>query len=659
MEISISDLDVNCLVDTGSSRTIISRDISHQISLKNKRLATIDVSLLSLRLADGTPLDCSAGIIVPVRIGKVVVKQTVLVANISDQAILGLDFMRSHGCLIDLSTQEFEVQGQRVPCSMSKEENNRGEVRLDQNYEIQPRCQTILWSKADQRFPSSCLIEANPDFETRYSIKVATCLATESNGKVPIRLMNIGSSPVKLYKNTIVSFAEPLPSDQVTFLETEAACQANHEVVNHIEIQSDVSIDHPTQEVDIPEYLMDLYKQATEGLRLDQKQEVAYLLKEMRTVFAANPNDLGRTTVAEHEIHTGDAAPIKQRPRRTPISFKGEEEKEIKSMLEKGVIRESSSPWSSPVVLVRKKDGTTRFCVDYRRLNEVTRKDSYPLPRMEDCFDTLTGSKFFSTMDLASGYWQIKMKDADRAKTAFVTRSGLYEFLVMPFGLVGAPSTFERCMETVLRQLQWQTCLVYLDDVIVFSSDFQEHVHRLREVLLRIKSAGLKLKPAKCHFFRKQVAFLGHVVSEDGIATDPEKIQAVVSWPPPTNVTQVRAYLGFCSYYRRFIPNFSQIAHPLSRLTGKQVPFHWTKECNDAFEKLKGQLISAPIMAYPTDTGEYLLDTDASDVAIGAVLSQTQGGKLCTIAYASRSLNKAERKYCVTRKELLAIVNFI
>ena len=207
----------------------------------------------------------------------------------------------------------------------------------------------------------------------------------------------------------------------------------------------------------------------------------------------------------------------------------------------------------------------------------------------------------------------------------------------------------------MLRQLQWQTCLVYLDDVIVFSSDFQEHVHRLREFLLRIKSAGLKLKPAKCHFFRKQVAFLGHVVSEDGIATDPEKIQAVVSWPPPTNVTQVRAYPGFCSYYQRFIPNFSQIVLPLYRLTGKQVPFHWTKECNDAFEKLKGQLISAPIMAYPTDTGKYLLDTDASDVAIGAVLSQTQGGKLCIIAYASRSLNKAERKYCVTRKELLAI----
>ena len=215
MEISIFDLDVNCLVDTGSSRTIISRDISHQISLKNKRLATctIDVSLLSLRLADGTPLDCSAGIIVPVRIGKVVVKQTVLVANISDHATLGLDFVRSHGCLIDLSTQEFKIKGQRVPCSMSKEENNKGEVRLDQNCEIQPRCQTILWSKADQRFPSGCLIEANPDFETRYSIKVATCLATESNGKVPIRLMNIGLCPVKLYKNTIVSFAEPRSSD--------------------------------------------------------------------------------------------------------------------------------------------------------------------------------------------------------------------------------------------------------------------------------------------------------------------------------------------------------------------------------------------------------------------------------------------------------------
>ena len=592
VKISIFHLDVNCLVDTGSSRTIISRTTFNQISPRNRRrLVTIDISLLSLKLADGSPLACYAGIIVPVRIGNVVVKQAVLVANISDPAILGLDFMRSHGCQIDMTTQEFEVRGQRVPYNQTKNRADQGKVRLDKNCEIEPRCQTIVWTKADETFQFGCLIEANPDFEQRYNLKVASCLAGESVDMIPIRLMNIGLNPVKLYKNTVVAFVEPLQGDPVNLFETESTGQVQHDIVNQIHVQPDTSPDCPTQEEELPEYLSDLYAQATIGMEWEQKQVVAQLLKDLKSVFAENSSDLGRTTVAEHEINTGDAVPIKQRPRRTPISFRGEEEKEIQSMLDKGVIKESSSPWSSPVVLVRKKDGSTRFCVDYRHLNEVTRKDSYPLPRMEDCFDSLTGSKFFSTMDLASGYWQIKMKDTDQAKTAFVTRSGLYEFLVMPFGLVGAPSTFERCMETVLRQLQWQTCLVYLDDVIVFSSDFSDHVHHLKEVLTRLKSAGLKLKPAKCHFFQRQVAFLGHVVSESGIATDPEKIQAVVSWPPPNCVTQVRAYLGFCSYYRRFIPNFSDIANPLSRLTGKNVPFKWTLQCQEAFEKLKEKLI--------------------------------------------------------------------
>ena len=194
-------------------------------------------------------------------------------------------------------------------------------------------------------------------------------------------------------------------------------------------------------------------------------------------------------------------------------------------------------------------------------------------------------------------------------------------------------------------------------DIIVFSKDFTEHLLRLEPVLQRIQQAGLKLKPSKCHLFQKQVSFLGHVVSEAGIATDPPKIEAVVSWPPPRNVSQVRSYLGFCSYYRRFIPNFSVIANPLSRLTRKDVPFIWSEDCQRDFEKLKNRLVTSPVMAYPLDSGQYLLDTDASDVAIGAVLSQTQNGELKVRAYCSRSLNKAERRYCVTRKELLAIVN--
>ncbi len=215
-------------------------------------------------------------------------------------------------------------------------------------------------------------------------------------------------------------------------------------------------------------------------------------------------------------------------------------------MLDEGVIQRSTSPWSSPTVLVRKADGSVLFCIDYRKLNAVSVQDCYPLPRMEDCLESLGGAKYFSTMDLASGYWQIPVKEEDRPKTAFVTKLGQYEFTVMPFGLAGAPRTFERCMEMILQGLQWQTCLIYLDDIIIYAGNFNEHLRRLEEVVQRIEIAGLKLKPSKCELFQKQVKFLGHIVSADGVATDPDKLQALTKWPVPEGKRDVRSFLGFC-----------------------------------------------------------------------------------------------------------------
>ena len=262
-------------------------------------------------------------------------------------------------------------------------------------------------------------------------------------------------------------------------------------------------------------------------------------------------------------------------------------------------------------------------------------------------------------MDLASGYWQIPVREEDKPKTAFVSKSGLYEFQFMPFGMVNAPSTFERCMETILRGLHWKTCLIYLDDIIVFSETIEEHLSRLTEVLTRIRDAGLKLKTSKCHFFKREVVFLGHIISESGISTDPAKIESIQNWKTPTNVHEVRSFMGLCSYYRRFIKNFSDIAQPITKLTCKGQAFIWSANCQLAFDKLKEQLTKSPIMAYPREDCIFILDTDASNFGIGAVLSQIQDNQERVIAYGSRSLNKSERQYCTTRKELLAIVNFI
>ena len=327
-------------------------------------------------------------------------------------------------------------------------------------------------------------------------------------------------------------------------------------------------------------------------------------------------------------------------------------------MLKQGIIRPSTSPWASPVVLVKKRDGSTRFCVDYRKLNDLTLKDAYPLPRPDDLIDSLADAKWFSTMDLSSGYWQVEMEPESRAKTAFATsRNGIFEFNVMPFGLANAPSTFERLMDSVLKNLAWEECLVYLDDIISFGTTFEQELTRLTRIFDRLQAAKLKLKPSKCNFFQTGVDFLGHRVSRDGVHTSQDKVEAVRSWPVPRNVKEVKSFYGLCTYYRKFVENFAQIARPLTNLAKKNEKFHWTPDCQQAFENLKEALMTAPVLAYPRQDGDLILDTDASQYAVGSVLSQRQpDGEVRVVAYGSKTLNSHERRYCTTRKEMLAVV---
>ena len=278
--------------------------------------------------------------------------------------------------------------------------------------------------------------------------------------------------------------------------------------------------------------MIELLQQSTQGLSQEQKKSVAEFLTRYADVFATSPEDLGRTGVVKHTIDTGHEKPIRQRARRLPLHQRVEEQKQIKEMLARKVISPSSSPWASGVVLVKKKDSSWRFCFDYRKLNEVTIKDSYPLPRIDDSLDTLSGSKWFSTLDLQSGYWQVEMAEEDKAKTAFITScSGLFQFEVMPFGLCNSPATFERLMERVLSGLQWQICLVFLDDIIVYGTSFEQELQRLQTVFDRLREANLKLSPKKCDLFKHEVNYLGHVVSDRGIAPDPQKVNSVRLWP--------------------------------------------------------------------------------------------------------------------------------
>ena len=306
----------------------------------------------------------------------------------------------------------------------------------------------------------------------------------------------------------------------------------------------------------------------------------------------------------KHSIDTKGAHPIRQPLRRFSLGQREEVEKQVDDLLQRGLIEPSDSPWSSPVVLVKKKDGSSRLCLDYRKLNLTTVKDAFPLPRIDDSLDALHGARWFCTLDLAAGYWQVELNNDARQKSAFATTSGRYNWNVMPFGLCNAPATFERLMERVLSGWHWKTLLVYLDDVIVYGKTVSETVTRLEEVFRRFKNAGLKLKPAKCNLFHSKVTYLGHAVSSQGIHTDPTKIEAVSDWPTPENQTQVPSFLGLASYYRRFIKGFTEIARPLLRLTEKATKFEWSRECEESFQQLKIALITPPILAYPQPEGQ-------------------------------------------------------
>ena len=629
----------NCLLDTGSDVCLFpDHAVDPSFIRKTNR---------TLKAANGTPIPTLGEATIPICVGEFCTKMTGLVTRHISEPMLGIDFLVENKVVWNFDNSAIKLGNQMYKLHPRRDKNQWcRRVVLEEDTVVPARAEMNVDTKV--QFHGLPTLAVDGDWGTELSrvkdgLHVSRTVTPRNLwSNVPVRIMNVNEQPVALKSGThIADLSQVEVLGEMPTIDTDST--------NVKQLDDD--------DRSVPDFVQKLVDGVDDSIPESACMALEAILCKYSDVFSRDENDLGRTDIIMHHIDTNGARPVRQSLRRYPPAHQEAISQHVDNMLKQSTIEPASSPWASNVVLVKKKDGSLRCCIDYRQLNLVTRKDAYPLPRINVCLDAMASATLFSTFDLRSSYHQVVVAPEDRDKTAFICPRGMYRYRTMPFGLCNAGATFQRLMDVVMTGLHLDICLVYLDDVILFSKTVDEHLERLVRILSRLLSAGLKLKPEKCSLLKRSVCFLGHVVSGDGIATDPDKTKAVSEWPVPSSVKELRSFLGLAGYYRRFVQDFASIAAPLHALTRKDHAFVWTDVTQSAFETLKDALTSPPILAMPNDTDEFILDTDASNHTIGAVLSQVQGRVERVIAYASRTLDKREVNYCITRKELLSIVH--
>lgn len=697
--VKMGGVEINSLIDTGSMVSMITESCFKRHIVGKDVDVLKDCGWLVLKAANGLEIPYVGYLELDINIlDQILPKQGVLVVKDTfdtetrerKKQVPGLIGMNVIQNCHELLKQQFGSQYSKSPMMQQCEASLKQALEICQLYDTQNQSFVKLLAQSPVKVPAGTLqLVCAASGYTRLMPKESLLLEplTESEGSLPadllmigsivspekgqllVPIMNVGTRDVILYPHVrlaSVHRAEVVVSGgdldiQFTPVQEEQSCTVFIEQSNVS--QSGVTAAQQVQALDFP-------------LSAEHEGKARRLLNKYASVFVEGSGDLGYTDLIEHQIPVVDEAPVCQRYRRLPPTQYEEVKAHIKLLLEQKVIRESCSPYSSPIVIVKKKDGSIRMCVDYRQLNAKTRRDSYPLPRIEESLDALSGACWFSTLDLASGYNQVAVAEKDKQKTAFCTPFGLFEYNRLPYGLSNGPSTFQRLMERIFSDESFQSVLLYLDDVIVFSSTVEQHLERLEKVLQRFQHHGLKVKLSKCCFFQQEVRYLGHVITGEGVATDPEKIQAVAEWAKPQTAKELRSFLGFASYYRRFVQGFARIAAPLHQLaavgemppgkkqkkrvylTGEKFRQRWDDKCEEAFQTLKRKLTSAPVLAYADFSKPFFLEIDASHTGLGAVLSQDVGGKRRPVAYASRGLRESERNmdnYSTMKLEFLAL----
>ena len=551
-----------------------------------------------------------------------------VVDGITSSVILGYDFITDKEARLSFTTNDHVMELGHERVSLENDSFINSLVRLTEDVYLPAQTVTMTNGKRGRRKVGGlCTItKTNNGFmSSEPGLKIVDSVIELRGTKVPITLRNETNKSFTLKKGNVVGFISRIDADEI---EEDEGERLGGSEISEGEEDEEVSVEF--------------------------RQKIEELVRDNSEIFAEKDAELGNTKLIKMNIETGDHDPINLKAYRPAFHKRQIIEEQIEDMLKAGVIEQSRSPWAFPVVIVRKKDGSQRFCVDYRRLNDITQKYQWNLPHIDDILARLGNSKYFTSLDLKSGYWQIPMDEKDKEKTAFISHKGQFQFNKMPFGLCNAPSYFCELMEKVVGDLSFT--IAYLDDLIIYSETEQEHIEHIREVFVRLREADLKLKRKKCEFFKKELKYLGHIIDKRGVRPDDDKLESIRSLERPTNVTEVRSFIGMCSFYRKFIQNFSKIAEPLTKLTRKHSSFEWNLECQHAFDELKSKLGSAEILAFPDLTKDYILYTDASDSCIGAVLAQNFDEGERPIQYLSHQLSNTQKRWPIIQKEAFAIV---
>lgn len=662
--VKLNGVEVWCLLDTGAQVSTITESFYRNHALQLGNLVDI-TDILSLSAANGGEIPYLGYIECNLQalghtfkdMGFLVVKDPIneVVGQRKRKVpgVIGSNVFKSMGDTLIDKDDISETWGQIL--ALYKETTPyKSNIRIPSNHTVIIPAGTVKIVEAQTK-PSpigkgiDCLVEENHTLTMPNGFKMAPAIVkVDKSGRIPVQICNFSGKDIKLKPRTMIGHTLNIYALNEEFkTKPRQDCRETGDIWDRIE---------------------------SGCLSTQKEHHLKELLLEYEDVFSRGEDDIGFCDKVEHRIPTLDNVPVKIPHRRIPPNQWAEVRDYLKNALKNGIIRESCSPYAAPVVLIPKKNGKLRICVDYRGVNAKTRKDAYPLPRIEEALDALNGAKYFCSLDLAHGFYQLPVAEKDIEKTAFrVGTGGLYEYLRMPFGLTGSPGTFMRLMDKIFGDQNFQTILTYLDDILVFGRTFEETLERLKMVLSRLRENNLKVKPEKCQLFKEKLRYLGHIISKEGMSPDNEKINAITNWPKPKTDTELRGFLGLSGYYRRFIEQFARISAPLHGLLKgkgkskkgkcrkKNNPLGigaWNESCDKAFNELKTKLTSAPVLGHPDFKKPYILEIDASFSGLGAVLSQDQGNGRVVLCYASRALRENERNmknYSSMKLELLAL----